>query len=104
MSRVDIPDDYPKACSDDLIRKVVEECQNKISKVNYASNVVLGTSYYAAVAEQGNAELNRRLNEKLIKNLEKSSKRQRELTWSIVIIGGLNLLLAILKAINTIKG
>ncbi|AWX44817.1 hypothetical protein HME9304_01822 [Flagellimonas maritima] len=102
MSRVDIPKDYPKGCSDDLIKKVVEGCQNKIARVNYATNVVLGTTYYTQVAEQGNAELNRRLNEKLISNLEKSSKRQQELTWSIIIIGGLNLILAILKLINLI--
>lgn len=102
MNRVDIPDNYPIGCSDELIKKVVVECQNKITKVNYASNVVLGTSYYTSVAEQGNAELNRRLNEKLISNLETSSKRQRDLTWSIIIIGGLNLVLAILKLINII--
>ena len=102
MSRIDIPDNYPKGCSDDLIKKVVEGCQNKIARVNYASNVVLGTTYYSQVAEQGNAELNRRLNEKLITNLEKSSKRQRDLTWSIIIIGGLNLVLAILKLFNLI--
>ncbi|WP_190810348.1 hypothetical protein [Flagellimonas sp. S3867] len=102
MSRVNIPADYPKGCADDLIKKVVEECQSKISRVNYASNVVLGTTYYTQVAEQGNAELNRRLNEKLIANLEKSSKRQRELTWSIIIIGGLNLILVILKTVNII--
>lgn len=100
MSRIDIPDNYPKGCSDDLIKKVVEECQNKIARVNYASNVVLGTTYYTQLAEQGNAELNRRLNQTLISNLEKSSKRQRDLTWSIIIIGGLNLVFAILKLIN----
>lgn len=100
MSRVDIPDNYPKGCSDDLIKQVVEKCQNKIARINYASNVVLGTTYYAQVAEQGNTELNRRLNEKLISNLERSSKRQRDLTWSIIIIGGLNLILAVLKLTN----
>lgn len=100
MSRIDIPDNYPKGCSDDLIKKVVEECQNKIARVNYASNVVLGTTYYTQLAEQGNAELNRRLSQTLISNLEKSSKRQRDLTWSIIIIGGLNLVFAILKLIN----
>lgn len=102
MSRVDIPSNYPKGCSDDSIKKVVEECQNKISRINYASNVVLGTTYYAQVAEQGNAELNRRLSEKLISNLEKSSKRQRELTWAIIIIGGTNLIVVFLKFINLI--
>ncbi|NER13496.1 hypothetical protein GWK08_08615 [Leptobacterium flavescens] len=97
MSKVNIPNNYPKGCSDDSIKKVVEECQTKIATVNYAYNVVLGTSYYATIAEQGNAELNRRLSERLITNLEKSSKRQRELTWTIIIIGGLNLVLAFLK-------
>lgn len=103
MSRVDIPENYPKGCTEDSIKKVVEQCQNKIARINYASNVVLGTTYYAQVAEQGNAELNRRLNEKLISNLEKSSKRQRELTWTIIIIGGANLVLGILKLLNIIN-
>lgn len=99
-SKVEIPNNYPKGCANDLIKQVVEQCQNKITRPNYASNVVLGSSYYAQVAEQGNAELNRRLNEKLISNLEKSSKRQRELTWAIIIIGGANFVLGILKLIK----
>ena len=103
MSRVDIPENYPKGCSEDSIKRVVEECQNKIAKVNYAANVILGTTYYAQVAEQGNSELDRRLNERLISNLEKSSKRQRELTWAIITIGGANLVLALLKLFNVIN-
>ncbi|SEC67091.1 hypothetical protein SAMN04489761_3459 [Tenacibaculum sp. MAR_2009_124] len=103
MSKINIPENYPKGCSEGSIKKVVQECQNKISKINDYSNVVLGSTYYAQLAEQGNAELNRRLNEKLITNLEKSSKRQRELTWAIIIIGGANLVLVLLKLLNIIN-
>lgn len=88
--------------SDDIIKDVVAKFQNEINKYDYASNVVLGTSYYAAVAEQENTELDHRLTGKLILNLEKSSKRQRELTLAIITIGGLNLIAAFLKLINLV--
>ena len=103
MQKLDIPEYYPKGCSIDLINEVIEKCQENIAKLNYASNVVLGTSYYATIAEQGNAEVSRRLNEKLIMNLEKSSKRQRELTRAIITIGGANLVLTLLKLFNFIN-
>ncbi|MFC4096900.1 hypothetical protein [Euzebyella saccharophila] len=102
MSSINIPNNYPEGCSDDTIKEVVAKCQNKINKYDCASNVVLGTSYYAAVAEQGNTELDHRLTEKLILNLEQSSKRQRELTWAIITIGGLNLIAAFLKLIDVV--
>lgn len=95
-----MPDNYPKGCSDDLINEVVTKCQNKVLRLDYASNVVLGTSYYATIAEQGNNEIHRRLTERLIANLEKSSKRQRESAWAIIVIGGLNLIVVFLKLIG----
>lgn len=100
MGRIDIPDNYPKGCDNGLIKEVVAKCQNKILRLDYASNVVLGTSYYATIAEQGNNEINHRLTERLISNLEKLSKRQRELTWAIIVIGGLNLIAVFLKSIS----
>ncbi|WP_036383563.1 MULTISPECIES: hypothetical protein [Flavobacteriaceae] len=97
---IDIPDNYPKGCSGGLIKEVVAKCQNKILRHDYASNIVLGTSYYATVAEQGNNEIHHRLTTRLISNRERSSKRQRELTWAINVIGGLNLIAVLLKLIG----
>ncbi len=77
--------------------------RDEIAAIGKAPNVTVGSTYYSQLAEQGNSELMKRLNTELISNLEISSKRQRELTWAIVIIGGANLVLAILKLSNIIK-
>lgn len=102
MSTTNIPDNYPSGCSDDSIKEILLECQKEIIKYNKPT-VHKGSTYYSQLAEQGNAELKRRLNEKLITNLEKSSKRQRELTWAIITIGGTNLIFAFLKLLNLIN-
>lgn len=48
-------------------------------------------------------KLNYYASKELRKSLSKSSKRQRELTWTIIIIGGANLLLGLLKLMNIIN-
>ncbi len=103
MIKIDIPDNYPTSSSDVEIKTVVKKCQDEIAAIGKAPNVTVGSTYYSQLAEQGNSELMKRLNTELISNLEISSKRQRELTWAIVIIGGANLVLAILKLSNIIK-
>ncbi|AXT61113.1 hypothetical protein D1816_12390 [Aquimarina sp. AD10] len=103
MSQISIPNNYPEGCSDDLIKDLIVKFQKEIVINNSKKNKVLSHIDYPILIEHGSAELNLRLNQRLISNLEKSSKRQRELTWAIVIIGGLNLILAFLKMVNIIK-
>jgi len=95
MSTIRIPNNYPNGCSDDSIKEVLEEFRKKIMEYNNPSTVT-GSTYYSQVSEQGNAELNKRLTERLISNLGESSKRQRQLTKAIIWIGGLNLLIGII--------
>jgi len=72
----------------------------KIEKLNDNAKFLIDQCYRQV--EMDRALLNEFIQERLTQNLKESSKRQRQLTWSIIIIGGLNLVLAILKLTNII--
>ncbi|WP_109098396.1 hypothetical protein [Aquimarina sp. AU58] len=100
---ISFPSNYPEGCSDDLIKDLITKFQKQIVENNNRKNPVIRHIDYPLLIEQGNKELNIRLQKRLISNLEKSSKRQRELTWAIIIIGGANLVLGIFKLLNIIN-
>lgn len=100
---ISFPSNYPEGCSDDLIKDLITKFQKQIVENNYRKSPVIRPNDYPLLIEQGNKELNIRLQKRLISNLEKSSKRQRELTWAIIIIGGANLVLGIFKLLNIIN-
>ncbi len=102
-SVINVPGYYPEGCSDELIKNLITKFQKQIVENNYKKNPVIRSNDYPLLIEQGNKELDIRLQKRLISNLEKSSTRQRELTWAIIIIGGANLVLAFLKLFSIIN-
>lgn len=93
---MEIPDNYPDKLSTDKLIEVISSCfEISVKATKKNSNYRLGPAYYNSMAELGQIELNKRIQQDLLDLIEKQRKDNK-------MSGGINKILAIITIVLAI--
>lgn len=101
----EVPKTYPQQLSDSEILEIIETNSENIRMYSRASNVVLGSSYYHTIIDLGYQELNKRNQEKFLKQVERlndENEKSGKISFRLNIITIILAILSIFLSIVTI--
>jgi hypothetical protein len=101
----EIPKTYPQQLSDSEILEIIETNSENIRRYSWATNVVLGTSYYHTIIDLGYQELNKRNQAKFLNQVERlnqENEKSGKISFRLNIITIILAILSIFLSIVTI--